>query len=122
MPSPITGLNEGEVCFSNAIVSWNPVLSDEACDPLSYKVSSSGGEEMRLNETTYFVTGLTENTLYNVTVRSSNSAGEGKPGMHLLRTAMKRKYNVNNGTCMYIHVLASITCLCNDRQHHCNIF
>jgi len=79
-PTPVTGLMTTDVCVNDFTISWDPVDSDQACEPLSYDVTLSSSDDvmmMKTTDTSYNFTGLTPNNNYTVIVAGSNKAGEG---------------------------------------------
>ena len=61
------------------VVQWSRPSSDPVCGSVWYIVTVTEGGMSTINDTTtltnYHVTGLTNNTLYHVTVTASNNAG-----------------------------------------------
>ena len=79
-PSPVdfNDIDTRNICnntFSG--VSWTPSSGDPVCGPISYELTVSPHDAtiMRINDTSYDITGLTPGTSYNLTVISSNMAG-----------------------------------------------
>ena len=65
---------------STTTMSWDPFTSDPVCGPVSYDVTispSDGVMVMRINDTSYNLTGLQFGTNYTVTVAGRNDAGVG---------------------------------------------
>ena len=79
-PSPINDFDAREICDTTISgVSWTPSSSDPVCGPISYELTVSPTDQMimimRINDTSYDITGLISGTSYNLTVISSNMAG-----------------------------------------------
>ena len=88
--NPITNFNVSDVCVNDFTISWNPVLGDPLCGPVSYNmtISTTDKEETTLNATTFSVfkasadfTRLTSASNFTVTVVAVNSYGSGEPAM-----------------------------------------
>ena len=79
-----------DVCVTDFIICWDPVLGDPLCGPVSYDVtiSPSDGVVTTLNATTYWVvkfsddfTRLTSASNFTVTVAGVNNGGNGESAM-----------------------------------------
>ena len=92
------------------VVQWSRPSYDPVCDPVQYTVTVTDLERMLIiNDTTaltdYNVTGLTNNTLYHVTVTASNNAGSSSSATSILiSTNSNGKSTRSSYVCMYVYV------------------
>ena len=79
-----------DVCVTDFTISWDPVLGDPLCGPVSYdvRISPSDGVVTTLNATTYWVVKfsddfarLTSASNFTVTVAGVNNGGNGESAM-----------------------------------------
>ena len=88
----------------NFVVQWRTPFSHPVCGEIWYKVkiTDSEGEELIITDSTtmtnYNVTGLSDNTVYHVTVTPCNEAGSGNAATETMTTDS-----------MQVHFL----CICN---------
>ena len=91
------------------VVQWSRPSSDPVCDPVQYIVTITEGGMLIVNDTTtltdYHVTGLTNNTSYNVTVTASNNAGSSSATNMSIMTNNNGK-SMHMYACMYKSPLA----------------
>ena len=83
VPTPITNLYiYDDICVSTFTISWDPVTSDLVCGPVSYNVTispSDGVRIMRITNTIYSVAITSVASNFNVTVVGVNRVGRGEP-------------------------------------------
>lgn len=76
-------------------VQWSKASSDPVCDSVQYTVTIvEGGVSIRTITTTltkYNVTGLNNNTVYNVIVTASNNAGSSRGNATITKVMTKSK-------------------------------
>ena len=67
------------ITASSFVVQWSRPSSDPVCGPVQYTVTVTTGGMLIITDSTtlthYDVTGLNNNTVYNVSVTASNNAG-----------------------------------------------
>ena len=89
------------------VVQWSRPSSDPVCGSVWYTVTVTEGGLLIINDTTtltdYHVTGLTNNTLYHVTVTASNNAGSSS------NATMSIRINSNGKSTRPMHIYA---CMC----------
>ena len=91
------------------VVQWSRPSSDPVCGSVQYTVTVTEGGMLIIIITTtltdYHVTGLTNNTLYLVTVTASNNAGSSSNATVSIRTN-------SNGKSMHMYA-----CMCRQYVH-----
>ena len=90
------------------LVQWSRPSSDPVCGSVWYTVTVTEGGMLIINDTTtltnYNVTGLTNNTLYHVTVTVSNNAGSSSASVSIMTNSIgKSTRPMQMYACMYIY-------------------
>ena len=95
------------------MVKWSEPYSNDLCDPVWYTVTiSTGGMVIITDNTTltnYTVTGLNDNTAYNVSVTANNNAGSSNATSVMTRTNSIGKFDMHlyvQGVhvCIYVYM------------------
>ena len=110
-PATLTDVIAANICLTDFTASWDPVISDPVCGPVSYDVTispSDGVMMMRITDTSYNFTGLIPDNSYTVTVAGINNAGVGRSSETTVRTLQNSKL-----TFLYIQLLPSCCCYIN---------
>ena len=113
--SPINDFTVRELCDTTISgISWTLSNGDPVCGPISYELTISPTNPMimimRINDTSYDITGLTPGTSYNLTVISSNMAGSVESVMMIStpEIVLSGKYVYIAYICTYVHTLIKL--------------